>query len=82
MGGGGGCTYACICMGTHSQPLLQNRLMDALIRNFVGMKCSWSLTSVVVQGRIQGGAKIGHWGSPSSMNFCFRPEGYSNKTNA
>ena len=25
---GGGCTNACICMGTHSQPLLQNRLMD------------------------------------------------------
>ena len=27
-GGGGGCTNASICMGTHSQPLLQNRLMD------------------------------------------------------
>ena len=27
-GGGGGCTSACICMGTHSQPLLQNRWMD------------------------------------------------------
>ena len=26
--GGGGRTNACICMGTHSQPLLQNRLMD------------------------------------------------------
>ena len=29
--GGGGytnMTNACICMGTHSQPLLQNRLMD------------------------------------------------------
>ena len=25
---GGGCTNACICMETHSQPLLQNRLMD------------------------------------------------------
>ena len=25
---GGGCINACICMGTHSQPLLQNRLMD------------------------------------------------------
>ena len=24
---GGGCTNACICMGTHSQPLLQNRWM-------------------------------------------------------
>ena len=34
------------------------------------------------QGRIQGGAKIGHGGSPSSTNFCFRLEGYSNKPNA
>ena len=24
----GGCTNACICIGTHSPPLLQNRLMD------------------------------------------------------
>ena len=24
----GGCTNACICVGTHSQPLLLNRLMD------------------------------------------------------
>ena len=34
------------------------------------------------QGRIQGGAKIGHGGSPSSRNFFFRPEGYSDKPNA
>ena len=27
-GGGGWCTNACICMGTHSQPFLQCRLMD------------------------------------------------------
>ena len=27
-GGGVGCTNACICIETHSQPLLQNRLMD------------------------------------------------------
>ena len=33
------------------------------------------------QGRIQGGAKIGHGGSPSLRNFFFRPEGYSNKPN-
>ena len=26
--GGGDCTNACICMGTHSQPLLKNCLMD------------------------------------------------------
>ena len=34
------------------------------------------------QGWIQGGAKIGHRGSPSSRNFFFRPEGYSGKLNA
>ena len=43
----GGCTNACICMGTHNQPLLPNRLYGCL-RNLVGMKCSWSLTNVVV----------------------------------
>ena len=26
--GKGGALNACICMGTHSQPLLQNRLID------------------------------------------------------
>ena len=26
--GGGVCTNACICIGTHNQPLLQNHLMD------------------------------------------------------
>ena len=34
------------------------------------------------QGRIQGWAKIGHAGSPSSTNFLFRLEGYSNKPNS
>ena len=29
-----------------------------------------------------GRAKIGHGGSPSSKNFFFRPDGYSNKPNA
>ena len=33
------------------------------------------------QGWIQGGAKIGHRGSPSPKNFFFRLEGYSNKPN-
>ena len=33
------------------------------------------------QGRIQGGAKIGHGGSPSSRIFFFRLESYSNKPN-
>ena len=33
------------------------------------------------QGRIQGGAKIGHGGPPSSINFFFRAERYSDKPN-
>ena len=41
--------------------------------------CCFSARSA--QGRIQGGAKIGHGGSPSSRIFFFRPEGYSNKLN-
>ena len=41
--------------------------------------CCFSARSV--QGWIQGGAKIGHRGSPSSTNF-FRLEGYRNKLNA
>ena len=45
--GGGGVANACICIGTHSQPLLQNWL-NGCLRNLVGMMCSWSLTSVVV----------------------------------
>ena len=41
--------------------------------------CCFSARSA--QGRIQGGAKKGHRGSPSSKNFL-RPEGHSNKPNA
>ena len=41
--------------------------------------CCFSARSA--QGRIQGGAKIGQRGSPSSRNFFFRPEGYSDKPN-
>ena len=42
--------------------------------------CCFSASSA--QGRIQGGAKKGHSGSPSSTNFFFRLEGYSIKLNA
>ena len=37
---------------------------------------------ISAKGRIQGGAKIGHGGSPSSTNFFFRLEGHRNKPNA
>ena len=86
LGEKGGCTNACICMGTHSQPLLQSRLMD-VYETWWGWSARGTLQVLLfsarsVQGRIQGGAKIGHGGSPSSTNFFFRPEGYSNKPNA
>ena len=72
---GGACTNACICIGTHSQPLLQKRLLDVN-----ETWCGWS-----THGPLQ--VKIGHGGgggggSPSLRNFLFRPEGYSNKPNA
>ena len=60
--GGGCCTNACICMGTHSQPLLQNRLMDVYetwLRNLVGMKCSWPGTCINMFGYIRLGADPG-----------------------
>ena len=41
--------------------------------------CCFSTRSA--KERIQGGAKIGHGGSPSSRIFFFRPEGYSDKPN-
>ena len=48
------------------------------------MKYSMSLTCFKAfwSGWIQGGAKTGHLGSPSSKNFFFRLEGHSNKPNA
>ena len=49
--------------------------------NLIGMKYSWSLTSVVFRPDPPDGTKIGHMGSPSLSSF-FRPEGYSNKPNA
>ena len=61
--------------------------IDGYLRNLVGMKCSWSLTSVVVfppdpSGADPGWGKYRSRGSPSSTNFFFRLEGYSNKPNA
>ena len=68
---------ACLCMGTHSQPLLEIPL-NGCLRNLVGMNCSWPGTCIILAIPAQGG-KIGHGGSsPSSKNF-FRPEGFSNK---
>ena len=53
--------------------------MDEVLK--VPYKCCY-FSARSAQGRIQGGAKLGHGGSPSSKNFFFRLEGYSNKPNA
>ena len=60
---------------------------DGFWWNLVGMKYSWSLTSVVVfrPDPSRGGPGRGKnrsWGSPSSTNFFFRLEGYIDKMNA
>ena len=66
--GGGGCTNACICMGTHSQPFTTEP-HNGCLRNLVGMKCSWSLTRYFVfrpdpsRGGSRAGPKVGHGGS-------------------
>ena len=75
-------------MGTHSQPLLQNRLMDVtkLGRDEVLMarliKMFWPYPprggSRARPNRSPGG---GGGGGASTKNF-FRPEGYSNKPNS
>ena len=74
----------------HSQPLLQNRVMD-VYETLVGMKCSWPGTCIkmfwpYLPRADPGRGKIGHGqgggGSPSSKNFFFKLEGYSNKPNS
>ena len=40
------------------------------------------LSARSIQGRIQGGAKIGQGGYLPLANFFFRPDGHSNKPNA
>ena len=47
----------------------------------VPYKCC-CFSAISSQGWIQGGAKKGHGGFPSSRNFFFRPEGYRDKPNA
>ena len=85
MKGGGGLHNACICMGTHSQPLLQNRLLDVtkLGRDEVPMvrHMHKDVLAIFVQGADPGRGKIGHRGGTFLKNF-FRPEGYSNKPNS
>ena len=67
--------------------LSPTELLDGCLRNLVGMKFHgpepvFKFFGQICPGRIQSGAKIGHRRSPSSKNFFFGPEGYSDKPNA
>ena len=70
----------------HFRLLLQNRLMD-FDETWYGWSTQGPLQVLLFFGQIRPGADPG-WGknrsrgSPSSGNFFFRPEGYSNKPNA
>ena len=61
----GGCTYACICIGTQT---LTTELLDGCLWNLVGMKCSWHRTCIKVfwpdlpKGGSRAGRKIGDGG--------------------
>ena len=76
--GGGGCTSACICMGTHSQPLLQNRLMDIYQ---IGIKYSWPRTFVLTFGPNPPRMDPG-WGRNRSWGVPFRQRTYSSDRKA
>ena len=84
--GGGGCTFACIFIGTHIVSLSYRttwRMFTNLDRDEVLMDphpCI-GFSAKSTQGRIQGGAKIGHRGVPSPKDFFFKLEGYINKPN-
>ena len=83
------CPSSVVCRpldNLHFQLLFQNRLMD-FDETWHGWSTQGPLQVLlffgqICPGRIQGGAKIGHVGSPSLTNFFFRPEGYRNKLNA
>ena len=65
----GGCTNTCICMGTHSQPLLQNRLIDVYELGRDEVLMAHTCVKVFRPDPPRGGsrgAKIGQRGSPSS----------------
>ena len=70
----------------HFQLLLQNHLID-FDETWYGGSTQVPLQVLLFFGQIRPGADPGRGknrsrGSPSSKNFFFRPEGYSNKPNA
>ena len=84
--GGGALMHVYVTMRTQSQPLLQNRLMY-VYETWWGWSARGPLQVLLFFGQICPGAdpgrgQKGHGGSPSSTNFCYRLEGYSNKRNA
>ena len=69
----------------HFRLLLQNRLMD-FDETWYGWSTQGPLQVLLFLGQIRPGVDPGRGknrsrGSPSSGNFLFRPEGYSNKPN-
>ena len=87
-GRGGALMHVYVYIGTHNQPFLQNHFMDVYETWW-----RWSTHSHApvyrIFGKLHPGAvpgqgslpKIGQWGVPSTKDFFFRLEGYSNKPN-
>ena len=78
--------YKHVALELHFRLLLQNRLMD-FDETWYGWSTQGPLQVLLFFGQIRPGADPGRGknrsrGSPSSGNFFFRPEGYSNKPNA
>ena len=80
--GGGALMH--VCMGTHSQPLLQNRWMftklgkDEVLMAQHMHKDVWPYLPRADAGRGKNRSR----GIPFFKNLFFRPEGYTNKPNS
>ena len=66
---GGGCTNACICIGTHSQPFLQNRSMDIYETEW-GWSAHGPLQVLLFFGQVRPGADP-RWGKNRSRGVPF-----------
>ena len=86
---GGGCTNACICMGSPEHIVSLSCRTDRWMfmklgrdEVFMARHMRWGFLAKSTKGWIQGGAKIGQWGAPSPKDFFLRLEYISNKPNA